>query len=257
MTAYFGYENLIPLGLIITATDKPGYEKENAYDWFTYTWWQSPDSDTAKFSVDFAEDQTVDYFGIASHNLNDIGGQVKFEYYDESLPGWIAVLSPTTPQTNAPIFRVFDTVTAKLFRFTFSGYVGASPLVGVLSFGEAMELPEGIQAPFTPPPFAYDDKIFNSSSSTGQFLGRSVERYGQKIKIVQKNLDPEWLRENWRDLIMMLGTQPFFYSWNQELAPKDAAYAWLDDKLPKAQYTNPIHAEFSVDCRALHEVRWV
>lgn len=253
MTAYFGYKNIIPDGTI-TAPESPGYEKENAFDWFTYTWWLSPDADSTVFQIDFIDPQVIDYFGLASHNLDDIGGNIRLEFFDSV--DWILIGSVASPTDNAPVFQIFDEITATQFRFVFDGYVGPSPYIGCLAMGKVLALPEGIRPPFTPPPFAFDNKIYNSLSSKGQFLGRSVERFGQKITIQQTLVSPLWLRENWGDLIEMLITQPFFYSWNYEEEPQDTVYAWLEDKLPIAKYTDTLFAEFAIKCRCLHKIRW-
>ena len=257
MTAYFGFENLIPLASI-SAPESLGYEKENAYDWFTYTWWLSPTSDSVTYEIDFDTPQSIDYFGIASHNIDSLLGDARcrLEFYDGG--SWQTfnntIIQPTD---NSPIFVKADNVAiSTIWRFIFDNYVGISPYIGVLSMGKALKLPVGIQAPFTPPPYFFDNKIFNSESSKGQFLGRSVEKYALKCLIKQKNLDPQWMLDNWATVIKYLENQSFFYTWNHEDYPQDAIYGWLDGDLPVAKFTDPTYAGFDIKCKALHKSDW-
>ena len=118
------------------------------------------------------------------------------------------------------------------------------------------QLPEGIRPEFVPPPIAFDTKIFNSESVTGQFLGRSIERFGYKINIKQTLFNSDWMLENWPEVAQAIQTQPFFWCWNFEQYPDHTVYAWLDGDLPRAVYKDPRYMSFSFDCRALHLIRW-
>lgn len=373
-----GYQNLIP-NSNVTANELPGYEKENAFDWFTYTWWRSNETNTAYYSIgfdtpvlnpDFSEgfgendipngwtithapdvdnyyvadeinnrityvtaersiwlrqdgltigkkmfgiinihatdnfvevnnvgdaifshdtpgiyffefivqaerlnlgvhenttatinslylfeqEYFVDYFGIAAHNLDTIeNSSVEVQYYDGNI--WTEYDSKENIDFNSPIFFIGENIFAPAWRFRFN-FNAIAPLVGVLSLGTVKEMPEGIRPEFVPPPIAFDSKVFNSESVTGQFLGRSIERFGYMINIRQNLIDPAWMLENWPELAFAIQTQPFFWSWNYEQFPEHTVYAWLDGDLPRPTYTDPLHMQFSFNARALHLIRW-
>lgn len=255
MTAYLGFRNLIPLG-IVTAEEMPGFEKENAFDWFTYTWWRGVAP--YNYIVTFEDIQTIDYFGLAAHNLNNEGYQISVHYKAEVAdPDWITFMNAVVPTNNAPVFYTAPPVSGKTFLIQIFKDGGIEPpYVGVFSMGEVMELPEGIRPSFTPPPAAVNDKIFNAESATGQFLGRSVERFGYEIDIRQTLVDPAWILDNWLEVSQMLSTQPFFYSWNQEEYPDHAVYAWLEGDMPVPKMNDTLFSEFTIKARCQHLIRW-
>ena len=259
MTAYIGYDAIgadPARQTNITASSAflyPDNPIENLLDYSTYTIAKFGSIDSAAeadIGVDFNGQQTVQYIGIMQHNL-PVGSTV--EVKRSSLEPAIASFPVT--HTGPLLFILSEAYrdTFMLLRFLAPG--GANPgtvSIGVLMYGELLPLPEGLPAPYTPPPLERDTDTYSSISGTGNFLQSHVQRTGWQFSIIQQNVDPDWVRANWPALVFHAERYPFFYSWDQESYPEDCMYGWVSRKVKPPVYQNPLYMSWSMSCRGLH-----
>ncbi|MBW1674534.1 MAG: hypothetical protein JRJ45_13000, partial [Deltaproteobacteria bacterium] len=123
--------------------------------------------------------------------------------------------------------------------------------LGAISFGEVLELPYGMKAGFAPPTFARKNKYTDKSTVKGVPLPRSIERMPGKITIMQDNIDPVWMRDNWLDFLDHAETKAFFFSWDYDSHPGEAGYCRTTTD-PKTSYGSPLYIEKEMAANRLH-----
>jgi len=253
MTIFIGYQNHIENASAITVTSEAaGFEKENAYDWLTSDWWKANSGGTVYFTVDMGVSVSVDYYAIAAHDLPNNAGTIKLQHSTNNST-WVDYDSTQTPGNSAPIFRKLASVSRRYWRFVVNSTTNASCL-GVLSFGEVLELPEAVPPGFTPPHMARDHKLETNVAERGAFLGRSISRMGYELMIQQNMVTEAWVRANWESFADHADSKPFFFSWNYETYPGDTVLGWADKKLSKPKYLQSGFFSFEIKGRALHVV---
>ncbi|RDH86365.1 MAG: hypothetical protein DIZ78_09350 [endosymbiont of Escarpia spicata] len=214
MTPYLAYQNLFQDASTVTASSEAtGYDGENAYDDRTYDFWKPSSTGTNTLTATFSANQSVNYFGVAAHDLADDDSSIKLEYSTDGTT-WYDAVESWSPADNRVIFRVFDAIQADYWRVsvTSTGY----PSMGVLSFGAVHVLPVGMRTGFKPPHLNRNSEYLNNVSEGGQFLGRSLLRSGNDGVIDLSFLKADWVQMAWPALAAVLETRPFFFCWDYD-----------------------------------------
>jgi len=246
MDSYIGYSNLLELtaGTVTASSEAAGYAKENAFDWLTHDFWK-PSSVTAYLNLDAGSSVTADYFAVAAHDLGDNAATIGLEYADDS--GYSVNLTdaftPVAPSNNKPIFRAFTSVSRRYWRVKITGAVAS---LGVVSFGDRLELPRGIAAPFDLITESRESKVLNSKTEGGQFVGRSIIRQGASGSLQLQALTEAWIRSNWPNLSAHMESKPFFLQWDNANYPNETALIWLQGEPPTPKYTDPLYLSVSL-----------
>jgi hypothetical protein len=247
-----GYKNLFESASTVTASSEAtGYEGSNVYNWDTSSYWKPAATGTHYLTATFSSAVTVDYFAIYAHNLHTYNASVQLQYSTDGTT-WNDATDPQAPSTSRPVFVSFTSILAAWLRIKLVTTSGPAQ-IGVASFGEAMIFPSGMKPGFQPPTLSREGKYMNSVSEGGQFLGRSLLRNGAKTKIDLILLDPLWVRENWEPFIRHAEAMPFFFSWDYENHPNEAAFCFTSGKIPPAKYSDPQFMSVSLPVDALIE----
>ena len=228
-----GYKNVLETGTVTASTEASGFDKESAYDWRPFTFWQ-PTAVPASLVVDMGSAVDVDYFALASHDLFDNGSTIVLQYSNDNFSGDINdAFTAITPSDNDVIFETFATINERYWRIYVTGGVSS---IGVTSFGEQTDLTKGMAIRFAPPTLSRDSKMITSESNKGQFLGRSIERTGYPGMVKLRLLDPAWVRSTWDVFIDHAELKPFFFSWDDGDYSDEAVLAWTNGKIGPATY---------------------
>lgn len=247
-TAKIGYENLFESATTITATDEAtGFEKENAYNWNLFDWWKPASTGTKYLTATFTGAVTVDYFSVFGHNLHTYSDSVKLQYSTNGST-WNDATTAQTKSDGGVIFVMFTSITAAWWRIE---YITTGPgILGACSFGQALELPKGMEVGFTSPIYARNNKYTDKTTVKGIPLPRTVEKMPAKISIQQKNVDPVWMANNWIPFLNHAETKSFIFSWDYDAHPGEAGYCrTIDD--PKASYSSPLYMSGSISASVL------
>lgn len=219
-----GYKNLLETGTVTASTEATGFEKENAFDWRPFTWWQ-PTAVPANLTVDMGSAVTADYFALAAHDLFDNSASIKLQYSSDNFAADTNdAFTAITPTDNDVIFKTFTQQTARYWRVLVTGGVSS---LGVVSFGDKTDLTVGMRSGFAPPTLNRDSRLLTNESSSGQFLGRSVERRNYPGTINLTNLAPAWVRSTFDPLVDHTELKPFFFSWDDTNFSGEAVFAWM------------------------------
>lgn len=254
MTAYIGYNNLVKSGTVTTTSDAAGYAKENAQSWKTSTWWKANAAGTVYFYIDMGAAVDVDYWGYSGSNLSTNSGTILPEY--STTGAWageeLSLDSLYTPTVDITVFKKVTSVNARYFRFEITS-TGSASYFANFFLGEALSLERGQPSGFTPANFNRDRNIINNISNGGQYLGRILRHNGSKVDIKQEKISRSWIDTNWKSLADSIELYPFYFIWNQESNPTEAAYC-MANKIDYPKYSDTLYMDFSINCVALYDL---
>ena len=253
MTSYMGLTNLVKSGTVTVTSEATGFEKENAQSWKTSSWWKAAAAGTVYFTIDMGSAVPVDCWGIVGHNLADNSGTIKPQYSNDNFAADTNDFDTVqTPTNGATIFRKVTSRNYRYFRFEINS-TGAASFFANFYLGVAQSLPSGMPSPFSPANLNRDRKIMNNISEGGQFLGRILRRNGSKVRIKQKNITRTWIDANWNAIADHIELYPFYFLWNEEIFPSEAAYC-MTNKIMYPKYQDNTYMTFDLDCTAIYDV---
>lgn len=255
MTAYIGYNNIVKSGTVTTTSDAANKEKENAQSWKTSSWWQAGAAGTVYFNVDAGAAVDVDSWGFAGSDLFDNSGTIKPQY--SATGAWageeVDLDTVHTPTENVTVLKKVTSVNARYFRFVISSTGSASNFAN-LYLGELLSLERGIpEGKFSPANINRDRDIFNNMSQGGHYLGRTLRRKGSKIDIAQRKITRTWINANWETLANHVELYPFYFLWDEENYPSEAAYCMAND-IDYPYYSDSLYLDFNLECVAFYDV---
>lgn len=245
--AIIGYKNLLTTtgGTITSSSAATDYDAENIADWRPFTWWKPTSTGNSWVRVSFATAKVVNYFAVASHDLATSGSTIKLQYSTNGGSSWIDATTENPGTDDMVIVETFDDITAADWRIYVSNPTTIAA-IGVVSFGEGLELPYQQEVGFAPPTLSRDAEYLTNQSSSGLFLGRSIERTGYPGIISMSAIPQAWIRSEWEPFLDHAELKPFFFSWNDAEYSSEAVFAWTDGKISPAKYSSPLRMSISL-----------
>lgn len=221
--ARIGYKKLS--GTMTASSAAAGYDADYANNYLTYNFWK-PEALPATLELTADSVSMANYIGIAAHEIGTSNCAVYAEYYDGS--DWVTI-EGIAPIDDSPIMFIFDTVTSARFRIRVAG--STAPRVGVVFVGMTLDMMRPIYGGHTPITMGRVTTLKNNRSETGQFLGRTVQRYGTKTSFDWKNLNPQWYRSEFDPFVEAARVQPFFIAWRPSKYPHEIGYVWTESDI--------------------------
>lgn len=184
---------------------------------------------------------SVDYVGIARHNLGDTG----WEYIvQSSVDGvvWADITAPKIIATNAAIISCFDPRTNPFFRIklTTTASEVTAPIIAHVKMGVALILQRRIFDGVEPPTLSPKVRRESLGSESGQYLGQIVTRKYHTASCQQENNTPEFVRTkivpfinhiNGDVVVNDTAQATFFFAWRPMSYPDEVIYAWTSDHI--------------------------
>lgn len=174
----------------------------------TYEKWK-PTSLPATWEIDLGSARDVDYCCIGAHNMGTNGNTLEVQYWNGS--AWADLIAATAVTDNSAIFCIFSTENAQVFRIRVTN--GTAPEIGVIRFGEALQMPQALFAGHTPAPFGRVADIRAPRSVSGEFIGRYITRRFLQTEYQWTHLTNTWVRTYWGDFQRAVETDPIFIAW--------------------------------------------
>jgi hypothetical protein len=213
--ALIGYEQLLVSANGVTP---PKALQPNTYE----RWVDSAGTATGVFQL--ATASTIDYVGIAAHNLFSASVNPLEIYTRSTIGGASTLVATITPTSNKAIMHVFETPLDNVAEIVISTTsVGSGIEIGVVMAGNVLKMEQPIYGGHKPQALASKTTYQSTLSDTGQFLGRTVTRKGTDTQYSWKNLTPNFVYGEFADFIESAKTLPFFIKWRPDLF-EDAAY---------------------------------
>ncbi len=231
-----GWQNLVGRSGVAATSEAAGYPASNLANPSTALFWKATGTATQYLTVDLSGVDTVDYVGIARHNLGSGGTSVSVEVDDPDNPGsWLEVAASLLLPDDGPALIRFDPVSPLQLRVKLQP-AAVVPAVTVLYVGSLLVLPRGLQPGHVPLPFAASDEIVTGQAESGDFLGRIVTKQALTTSVSIIALDYDWFRQHMAAFVRVARTTPFFFAWMPESFPNEVGFAWLNnDVRPELQ----------------------
>lgn len=248
-----GYKNIVAdYSTLVATSEATGYEVINITTWLPYEWYGVASTGIQYITWTYATSHTVDYLGIFSHNLSETNSNLSFEYFDGV--EWLPIVTALATSNSQVIVRAFTPVTSDKFRIKLNS--GSLDLkIGIVSFGEYLEMETGADGGFALPHLETKDKAVNGMSETGLLLGRSIiAKYGT-ANFNFSVITQQWVRNNWIDFIDHAKTKPFFISWNNDQYPDDAIFGITSKDIRSPRFNEGEIMSISLSCDAWHTLR--
>ena len=207
--ARIGYKTILPDSTITATSEAAGFPASALSNPLTYDQFR-PDSLPVTVLVDRGQAVDVDYIGIGAHDMADHASVVTIEYSTDNAT-W-TTLASFSPGDNTPIMLIFDTVTARYFRFTIEA--ASQFFIGACYIGQALVMQRAIYGGHAPINLSRVTEYETTRSELGQWLGRSVIRKGVATDFSWSHLTAAWYRENFDPFVKAARSTPFFIAWN-------------------------------------------
>jgi hypothetical protein len=251
MTAYIGANNRGDIATTFTPnwTEPTGFEVENAFDYKTVTALKLTGSGQHLLDIDLGSSFRCNYYAVAGHTLGTDAATMAISWASSS-GGPYTLLTTITPTDNKVKFKTFSATTARYWRIEFNSGT-ASTTVGHISFGENLTL-QPINKGFRPPIYEhYSGK--SRIGSAANYMGRQVRRVAQRLQIQQTAIEPATFRTDFVPALEFITENPFFFSWDYENYPDEAAFCWIDSKAPEPVYSHLCYMAVDISCYAITE----
>lgn len=189
----------------------------------TNEYWKPP-SLPATWQFVFGGIKSVNYAGLAGHNLGSCGCSVEAE---TSMDGatWDALGLEHTPTDDSPIMFLDEERDATRLRLTINGS-GLIPSLAVVFVGRTLDFARPIYGGHSPIVLSRETIHQSLVSRGGQYLGQHVQRMGVNGNVRLDNLLAAWYRAEFDRFVEATRSRPYFYAWRPETFPLEVAYLW-------------------------------
>lgn len=243
-----GWDNAINRLGITSSYAASGFPAINLANPNTASRWRSTHTTTQYLTFDFSGARTIDYVGIARHNLGSGSVEVAVQVRRQEGGNWITIAERVLLSDGPAIVRFAEEIAGSLrLRLRPSG---TAPEIAVVHIGKLLVMERGLQQGHVPVHLAVQNDVVTGIAESGDFLGRIVER-----QALSTGLSFRYLRKAWFDVAMApfakaaLGT-PFFFAWMPEDYPAEAAFCWATSDLrPEAHMMGDgvyLHLDFQI-----------
>lgn len=223
-----GWHNLVETGNVSATSEATGFPALNLGNGTTFQLWRASAAEVQSITVDFGQLRTIDYIGIARHNLGSAG-------YSYQLQG--STDGSIFDDLDAKQFPVDDSVILHEFEAAEIRYLSLiiTPLdeevdtpaeIAVLHAGALTISQRRIYVGHTPISDGRSSTVSTGFSENGQFLGRVLRRDVFATKVELANLTPDWYRANLRPFADVAATRALFFAWRPQAYPAEVTYCW-------------------------------
>ena len=214
---------------------------------YTAQRWDSEGAGSWVFEFD--ENQDVDTFVIAAHNLSgtlvsietssatdelltteageNLQTEAEEDIMTESLESPFSALTSFTPADNSPIFVMANTTGGAAFdvrRYEVS--VDGEAQIGIIRAGKALQMQRSIYSGHNVSLWNRVTEGQQAFSETGQWLGRTQKRLAYANSYEWEHITAPWYRDNFEPFAQTLPLKPFAIAGNPEAMPQDVAWGW-------------------------------
>jgi hypothetical protein len=189
----------------------------------TYERWTSA-SGTVSDKFQLSAVTSIDFVGIAAHNLSSAGVTSITISTAATIGGALTTVETITPTSNSAIMRTYDPALTSVAEIQIEITGGTDREIGVVSAGQALRMQRPIYGGHNPIDLSAKTEYQSVQSDTGQFLGRTITNQGTETQYQWRHLEPDWYRDNFQPFVENAKTTPFFIKWRPDLYPDAVVY---------------------------------
>ena len=214
-----GYHNLLNVNNVTATSSLASNPITNVANPATAHTWEASSAATQTITVNIAG-QTIDYIGIARHNLNQIGLTVTLKY------NGITIVPATSISNIQALLFLQNEATPDTVEIIIEGATDA-PQIGVIYVGKSLRLQRNIYVGHTPITYGRNRKTVNGVSENGQYLGEIVVSQVNKTSVSLQNLTPDWYRAELDPFFALSPRPPCFWAWRPDSYPDEIGFCWV------------------------------
>ena len=244
--SHIGFDDVVS-DSVLSGSAAAGFPVSALNNKFTYDFYRSS-SINFSIIVDAGIVKTVDYIGIAKHNLAN--QRLKLSASSNGVD-YVDVVE-FIPTDNNALMIIFEAISARYFKLERLSYGGASmefnfysqsystvtdaafAQIAVLNIGRALEMQRMIFGGHNPAKLGREAEIRPNTSEGGAFLGRSIIRQGAQCEYSFSNLEGNWYRAYFDPFAAHALTKPFFIAWRPFGYANECQFAWTDKPIKPA-----------------------
>lgn len=252
-TALIGFDDIFSLtGAVITAsTPDANFPASNAVDWLTYSQWRANNTGDITLTADLTAvgPRTINYFGIAGHNLSDTSTGVVTNIVMQAFIAavWTNLHTPIAIlANNNVVFKTFTTSAANtMYRLKYTT-TGPNKFIGIVVAGNYLTMPRGVKVGWSPPLMHSYDTMANFSE-TNASLGRSLLTRFPKQSLSFSGLTETFVRTSYIPFLEHAKRRPFFFMWDNDLHDTEPALLHSTGIIQLPSYFSKFHMSHSFD----------
>lgn len=226
--ARIGYDSFVSESTVTGTSQFLGFPPDAVKIQTTWERWRPLGTAGEYLTIDAGASRSADYFGIAAHSLGSSGAVVRLSY---SLTGAsYTQIQQISVSGNEPVMLIFPEITARYWRITVVSSV-SPPTVGVVYLGKVLAMQRPIYGGHSPINLSRQTVVRPTESEKGQWLGRSITRYGLQTSYNWNNLSAAWYRANFDPFVSAARFRPFFIAWRPASYPDEVAFGWTGDDI--------------------------
>jgi len=215
-----GYNNLLNVNNVTVTSALATNPITNVANPATAYTWEATSGASQTITIQ-TSGQTIDYVGIARHNLNQVGLTVTLKY------NGVTVVPATPVSEIQAILFLQNEATPDTVEIIIEGATMA-PQIGVIYVGKSLRLQRNIYVGHTPITYGRNRKAINGVSENGQYLGEIVVRQNNLTSVKLNNLTPSWYRSMLDPFFALTPRVPCFWAWRPEDFPAEVGFCWLE-----------------------------
>ena len=225
--ARIGYRSILIAANLSGTAGATGFPMSAIVNPATYERY-TPSALPAEIVCDAGAAVSVDYVGIAAHNLGSLGCTVYLESSPDNA-AWTTRLT-MVPADDTTIVGLITSVSARYWRLRITGTT--APTIGIVYLGQVLAMQRNLYGGHTPLNLARITAVRPVMSETGQWLGATQERKGFATSFAWKNLTAAWYRANFDPFVATNPrARPFFIAWRPKTFPAETGYCWATDDI--------------------------
>lgn len=259
----FAWDNIGATGtLSSTPSAQSDFPEANAFDGLTYDFCKiTVSGSVALLRTDLGSAQSINFCGVAAHNIGTLGGSMRPQYSTDGGSTWNPCdgISAQVVADDGTIGFYFDDISAQDWRLNCSNLSASDEAtLGVVFFGNVVTMPQRIYQGYTPPITPTEVTMVPEVSEGGEFLGSTVIRRGSRTSAQFTDVSPTFFRgSDWKPFQRAWNNgTPAFWAWRptKYAGNHDVHYAWSDGRPIVPENSGPLDLmSADVSMRIYHE----
>lgn len=227
------YESIITQQNVTASAEMAGFPIESIVTPMTDTSdsWRFVLDDIVTVDIDAERPVPVSAVGMVCFGI--VGSYVNVQYSDDG-DQYIDFLALYVARDGSFMDSVDDAIEARYWRIEFepvNGAIGLVARVPRIMLGEHLKFERCVMRSHKPIVLNRTTEYQTSESGTGQYLGRSIKRQNFATDVSFPYISSSWARVKFQPFVVAARQGPYFFSWNPERYPQEAAYVWTDEDI--------------------------
>ena len=223
--ARIGYQSYLDDAILTTLLpSQDGYPIENIKTGQTFEVFKSTVS-AEIISIDLGVAQDIDYIGMVGKNIQTYG----LEYSLDGINYTQISLGSLTD--NIAIMGLFESTTARYWRILVGTGTTDTINIANVKLGQVLAMYRPIYGGHSPITLSRKTTYKPNMSEGGEFLGRTITRYGYTGSYNWQHLPATWYREAFDPFVKHARTGTYYIAWRPETFPQEVAYGWTNEDI--------------------------